>query len=214
MGTYTAIVRTGNIGGTVAGAMLTDAIGHRLTLSIFSALIAVGGGAWFFATRTRGGVSLPAIARTEGEGGLASVLRDRRLLIVSASGMVSSLVFAGLVVASIGFYLRESYGSEVAVAGLAIGVTSLTGLLLGVYGALNLPVGPASGLISDRLGGVQDPLVQRMAPKLISALDRAIRLCADTLKFGRAREAEPVRAMCPLKPLVEEAGDGSAGTID
>ena len=62
-------------------------------------------------------------------------------------------------------------------------------------------------LISDRLGGVQDPLVQRMAPKLISSLDRAIRLCADTLKFGRAREAEPVRAMCPLKPLVEEAGE-------
>ncbi|MFQ5625348.1 MAG: sensor histidine kinase, partial [Methyloligellaceae bacterium] len=28
-------------------------------------------------------------------------------------------------------------------------------------------------LISDRLGGVQDPLVQRMAPKLISSLDRA-----------------------------------------
>ena len=62
-------------------------------------------------------------------------------------------------------------------------------------------------LISDRLGGVQDPLVQRMAPKLINSLDRAIRLCTDTLKFGRAQEAEPVRAMCALKPLVEEVGD-------
>lgn len=62
-------------------------------------------------------------------------------------------------------------------------------------------------LISDRLGGVQDPLVQRMAPKLINSLDRAIRLCTDTLKFGRAREAEPVRVMCALKPLVEEVGD-------
>lgn len=62
-------------------------------------------------------------------------------------------------------------------------------------------------LISDRLGGVQDPLVQRVAPKLISSLDRAIRLCTDTLKFGRAQEAEPVRAMCRLRPLVEEVGD-------
>lgn len=62
-------------------------------------------------------------------------------------------------------------------------------------------------LISDRLGGVQDPLVQRMAPKLISSLDRAIRLCTDTLKFGRAHEAEPERVMCALKPLVEEVGD-------
>ena len=62
-------------------------------------------------------------------------------------------------------------------------------------------------LISDRHGGVQDPLVQRMAPKLINSLDRAIRLCTDTLKFGRAQEAEPVRVMCALKPLVEEVGD-------
>ncbi|MFQ5626872.1 MAG: sensor histidine kinase, partial [Methyloligellaceae bacterium] len=52
-----------------------------------------------------------------------------------------------------------------------------------------------------------DPLVQRMAPKLISSLDRAIRLCADTLKFGRAKEAEPVRAMCRFRPLAEEVGD-------
>ena len=152
MGTYTAIVRTGSIGGTVAGALLTDAIGHRLTLVIFSALIALGGGAWFFATRTRAGAHSLAATRTDGEGGLAAVAHDRRLLIVSAGGMVSGLVFSGLVFASIGFYLRESYGSEVAVAGLAIGVTSLTGLLLGVHGILNLPVGPAAGLLSDRLG--------------------------------------------------------------
>ena len=62
-------------------------------------------------------------------------------------------------------------------------------------------------LISDRLGGVQDPLVQRMAPKLINSLDRAIRLCTETLRFGRADEAEPVRAMCGLRPLVEEVGE-------
>ena len=152
MGSYTAIVRTGSLGGTVAGAVLTDAIGHRLTLSIFSALIALSGAAWFFATRTHAGARSPAAARADGEGGLASVLRDRRLLIVSAGGMVSGLVFAGLVFASIGFYLRESYGSEVAVGGLAIGVTSLTGLLLGAYGMLNVPIGPAAGLVSDWLG--------------------------------------------------------------
>ncbi len=62
-------------------------------------------------------------------------------------------------------------------------------------------------LISDRLGGVQDPLVQRVAPKLINSLDRAIRLCTDTLKFGRAQEAAPVRSMCALRPLVEEVGE-------
>ena len=62
-------------------------------------------------------------------------------------------------------------------------------------------------LISDRLGGVQDPTVQRFAPKLIASLDRAITLCTETLKFGRAREAPPERSAFALKPLVEEVGD-------
>ncbi len=62
-------------------------------------------------------------------------------------------------------------------------------------------------LISDRLGGVQDPTVQRFAPKLIASLDRAINLCTETLKFGRAKEAPPQRTAFALKPLVEEVGD-------
>ena len=63
-------------------------------------------------------------------------------------------------------------------------------------------------LISDRLSDVSDPTVQRFAPKLIASLDRAINFCNDTLKFGRAEEAEPRREMFLLRPLVEEAGEG------
>ncbi|MGI9382634.1 MAG: sensor histidine kinase [Methyloligellaceae bacterium] len=62
-------------------------------------------------------------------------------------------------------------------------------------------------LISDRLGGVQDPTVQRFAPKLIASLDRAIRLCTETLRYGRAREAPPERVALALKPLAEEVGE-------
>jgi signal transduction histidine kinase len=62
-------------------------------------------------------------------------------------------------------------------------------------------------LISDRLGGLPDPSVQRFAPKLIASLDRAINLCKDTLNFGRAAEAPPRRDLMLLKPLVEEVGE-------
>ena len=48
-------------------------------------------------------------------------------------------------------------------------------------------------LISDRLGSLPDPTVQRFAPKLIASLDRAINLCESTLEFGRAEEAPPRR---------------------
>ena len=62
-------------------------------------------------------------------------------------------------------------------------------------------------LISDRLGMVDDPTVQRFAPKLIASLDRAIAFCADTLKFGRAQEPPPRREMFALRGLVEEVLD-------
>lgn len=62
-------------------------------------------------------------------------------------------------------------------------------------------------LMSDRLGMVDDPTVQRFAPKLIASLDRAIAFCADTLKFGRAEEPPPRREMFALRGLVDEVLD-------
>ena len=59
-------------------------------------------------------------------------------------------------------------------------------------------------LISDRLGVIKDPTVQRVAPKLLGSLDRAIDLCANILKYGQAREAPPRRQLFPLRPLVDE----------
>ena len=73
-------------------------------------------------------------------------------------------------------------------------------------------------LISDRLSSLPDPAVQRFAPKLIASLGRAINLADSTLKFGRAEEAPPRRELMPLRPLVEEVGDGLGlpreGSID
>jgi len=62
-------------------------------------------------------------------------------------------------------------------------------------------------LLSDRLAEVKDPTVQRLVPKLIASLDRAIRLCVQTLDFGQAQEAPPRRMRFELAPLVKELGD-------
>lgn len=62
-------------------------------------------------------------------------------------------------------------------------------------------------LISDRLSASSDPTVQKFVPKLISSLDRAIALCTETLRYGRADEAAPQRHRFLLKPLIEEVGD-------
>jgi signal transduction histidine kinase len=62
-------------------------------------------------------------------------------------------------------------------------------------------------LLSDRLITVKDPTVQRLVPKLIASLDRAIRLCAQTLNYGQAQETPPRRKRFTLLPLVTEVGD-------
>jgi signal transduction histidine kinase len=62
-------------------------------------------------------------------------------------------------------------------------------------------------LLSDRLAEVKDPTVQRLVPKLIASLDRAIRLCVHTLDFGQAQETPPQRQRFELGPLVNEVGD-------
>ena len=62
-------------------------------------------------------------------------------------------------------------------------------------------------LLSDRLAEVKDPTVQRLVPKLIASLDRAIRLCVHTLDFGQAQETPPKRQRFELAPLVSEVGD-------
>ena len=59
-------------------------------------------------------------------------------------------------------------------------------------------------LFSDRLTGLPDPTVQRFAPKLMRALERAIDFCQTTLSYGRAQEPPPERRLLALQPLVEE----------
>jgi len=62
-------------------------------------------------------------------------------------------------------------------------------------------------LLSDRLSTVKDPTVERLVPKLLASLDRAIRLCARTLDFGQAQEMPPKRQRFTLAPLVSEVSD-------
>jgi signal transduction histidine kinase len=59
-------------------------------------------------------------------------------------------------------------------------------------------------LISDRLLHLPDPRVQRFAPKLMRALERAIDFCQSTLSYGRAQEPAPDRKMIGLAALVDE----------
>jgi signal transduction histidine kinase len=66
-------------------------------------------------------------------------------------------------------------------------------------------------LVSDRLATVADPTVQHFVPRLMRALDRAITLCANTMKYGRSEEPPPNRASFLLRSLIVEVRE-SFGT--
>ena len=59
-------------------------------------------------------------------------------------------------------------------------------------------------LFSDQLSSSHDPNVQRFAPKLMRALERAIAFCQSTLSYGAVQEAPPDRKPVALEPLLEE----------
>lgn len=59
-------------------------------------------------------------------------------------------------------------------------------------------------LASDRLAASDDPVVQKLAPRLVSSIDRAVHLATNTLKYARADDTAPRREKIALKPLVSE----------
>lgn len=69
-------------------------------------------------------------------------------------------------------------------------------------------------LISDRLMEVEDPTVQRVVPKLMAALDRAITYCQQTLSYGRAQEPLPERREVDVAALIDEVRDTLGFTAD
>lgn len=65
-------------------------------------------------------------------------------------------------------------------------------------------------LLSDRLSGLDDPEVKRIAPPLIQSIDRAIALCAQTLDYARGEGPELSRTRFRLRELIDEVASDLA----
>lgn len=63
-------------------------------------------------------------------------------------------------------------------------------------------------LFTDRIEMSEDPIVKRMAPKLVGSITRAVHLCESTLAFGKAEEPGPTLTMVRLAELVEDVVEG------
>ena len=61
-----------------------------------------------------------------------------------------------------------------------------------------------AAILTERLAAERDPETQKLALPLVTAIDRAIGLCTQTLSFATGRLPAPRRAAFALAPLVDE----------
>lgn len=59
-------------------------------------------------------------------------------------------------------------------------------------------------LFTDRIEMSEDPVVARMAPKLVGSITRAVHLCESTLAFGKAEEPGPTLTQVLLADVVDD----------
>jgi signal transduction histidine kinase len=59
-------------------------------------------------------------------------------------------------------------------------------------------------LFADRIEDSEDPVVARMAPKLMNSITRAVHLCESTLAFGKAEEPSPTLSIVNLADIVQD----------
>ena len=94
--------------------------------------------------------------------------------------------------------LRAALQQKTRLAGLGTAVTKINHDLKNILAT--------ALLLSDRLQRSDDPEVRRVTPRLMDAIERATRLCEQTLTFTREGPVHLERSSFDLRELVEEVG--------
>ncbi len=94
--------------------------------------------------------------------------------------------------------LRGALQQRARLAALGAGITKISHDLRNILATARL--------VSDRLVESDDPEVRRVTPTLLSAIDRAVNLCAQTLSFTREGAPTVEISRFDLRELVAEAG--------
>ncbi|WP_298727141.1 HAMP domain-containing sensor histidine kinase [uncultured Ferrovibrio sp.] len=98
--------------------------------------------------------------------------------------------------------LRQALTQRARLAQLGIAVSKISHDLRNILASAQL--------VSDRLATSEDPTVKQITPRLVGSIDRAIALCAQTLRYGKAEERAPEAEYFALYPFAEDVAAGLA----
>jgi signal transduction histidine kinase len=121
---------------------------------------------------------------------------ENRSLIIAESGRQDEIGTAEEELAAMQRELASMLHQKSRLAALGLAVSKINHDLRNLLASAQL--------FSDQLSNLPDPKVQRFAPKLMRALERAIAFCQSTLSYGAAQEAPPERKTIEVEPLIEE----------
>jgi MFS family permease len=159
MGALQSLSRAGSLVAVVVGGLLADTIGVRDTLLLFGALTLgalalvpmaqIPAGLGKARPKTTPQTQATATATPALASDPALTWRIRSLY---AQAAITWMLVAGLFMGTAGYMVRTVTGDGTTVAGIAIGVGTLSGIVLGIRWVADLGLSPFFGHLSDRLG--------------------------------------------------------------
>lgn len=119
--------------------------------------------------------------------------------VVRPSGRGDEVGVAEMELASLQRELQQALTQKTHLAALGTAVAKINHDLRNILATAQL--------MADRLRESDDPTVRRVAPRLVASIDRAVDLCARTMKYGRADEPAPQREAIDLARLWQQVAD-------
>lgn len=155
IGMYTISFFLGASSGALLGGLLTDWFSYHQAMRIAAGLTLVGAIiALIFLKETRDWKKDKSEFEKEVVQPSSTVLKNEGGLFTSAVALtsVNRLLLAGFFQATLGYFLLELFGDQVAFGGQIIGVATLTGFGLGFSTLISMVSAPIMGALSDRGG--------------------------------------------------------------
>lgn len=179
------------------GPLREAVVSFSIRLLLLSFLVAAAAAGLVFVALQR--VIVHPVRRLAGNITAFAEAPDEAARIIAPSGRSDEIGEAEVALARMQGRLADELREKRRLAELGLSVSKINHELRNLLAAAQL--------LGDRLGNPSDPNAQRVAPRLVATLGRAVRYCEATLAYGRTNERHPQRRMTQLGPVLAELPD-------